>query len=125
MKLLTQIQSSAQITALNYGPYDNGYLLLGLANGCLMGFDVNSNFDLVFQIQLCNFPLTGITFDPTHLVLVSCEATKHIYAVSLIEKKFEYVYLDLGVNQYCTVQLDHQKHKESLLKNARSKRLLQ
>ena len=98
MKLLTQIQNTAQITAVNYGPYDNGYLLLGLANGCLMGIDVNSDFDLVFQIQLCQFPLTGIAFDPTLLVLVSCEATKQVYAVSLIDKKFEYVYLDLGIN---------------------------
>jgi hypothetical protein len=54
--------------------------------------------DLVFQIQLGHLPLTGIAFDPTLLVLVSCEATKQVYAVSLIDKKFEYVYLDLGIN---------------------------
>ena len=53
------------------------------------------------------------------LILVACEASSHLYAVSLIDKKFEYVYLDLGSNQYCTMQLDHQKHKEELLKNAR------
>lgn len=64
-------------------------------------------------------PLSAISFDPTNLVLVTCEATKHIYSISLVDKKVEYVYIDLGVNQYCTVQLDHQKHKEDLLKKAR------
>lgn len=42
-------------------------------------------------------------FDPTNLILVSCEASKQVYAVSLIDKKYEYVYMDLGSNRFCTV----------------------
>lgn len=47
------ITNACQVTATGYGPYDNGHLLLGLDDGSLMGFDVNGNFELVFQIQLC------------------------------------------------------------------------
>ena len=114
LRLLTHVEDTRQITAINFGPYDNGHLLLGLATGVLLAFDVVNGFDLVFQMQLCQAPLTQIAFDPTQLVLVSCATTGHIYAVSLIDKKFEYVYLDLG-GQYCTVELDHQKHKDTLL----------
>lgn len=63
-------------------------------------------------MQICQHPLTKIQFDPTNLIIVSSEATKRVYAVSLIDKKFDYVYLELGANQFCTVELDHEKHKD-------------
>ena len=82
-----------------YGPYDNGHLILGIETGHLLAYEVNSAaFELVFHMQLCGYPLTSITFDPTQLILVSCKQTKRVYAVSIIDKKYEYVYLDLGVN---------------------------
>lgn len=31
----------ASITAINYGPFDNGYLLLGLSNGVLLVIDLS------------------------------------------------------------------------------------
>lgn len=107
MKLLSFVQDSQQITSLNYGPYDNGHMLLGLDSGHLLAYDVNNSFDLVFQMQLCHHPLTSIQFDPTQLIIVSSKATRHVYAVSLIDKKFDYVYLEMGTNQFCTVKLDH------------------
>ena len=55
--------------------------------------------------------------------MVSSEKEQKIYCVSLIKKKFEYVYMDLGRKQYCTIRLDHQKEKQILEKNARVKRL--
>lgn len=86
-----------------YGPYDNGHLLLGLESGHLLAFDVNNNFESIFQMHLCSYPLTSIQIDPTQLILVSCAETKQVYAISLIDKKYDYVYLDLGVNQFGTV----------------------
>ena len=91
------------ISAVNFGPYDNGHLILGLNTGMLLAFDVVNNFELVFSMQVCPYPITQIEFDPTQLVLVSCAENKHIYAISLIDKKFEYVYLDVGVNQFATI----------------------
>ena len=32
--------------------------------------------------------------------------------------------MDLGSNRFCTVQLDHQKHKDKLLKNVHSKKVM-
>ena len=98
IKLLSFVQNAQQISAVNYGPYDNGHLLIGTDNGFLLAYDVNNNFDLIFQMQICQHPLTSIEFDPTHLILVSSKATKHVYAVSLIDKKFDYVYLEMGTN---------------------------
>lgn len=48
MKLLSQIQDVKQITSVNYGPFDNGYLLLGLETGSLLAYDVIQGFELVF-----------------------------------------------------------------------------
>ena len=58
-------------------------------------------------MQICQHPLTSIRFDPTNLILISSKTTNHVYAVSLIDKKFDYVYLEMGTNQFCTVELDH------------------
>lgn len=58
-------------------------------------------------MQICEHPLNSIQFDPTNLILVASKSSKQVYAVSLIDKKFDYVYLEMGANQYCTVQLDH------------------
>ena len=58
-------------------------------------------------MQICDYPLNSISFDPTNLILVSSKSTKQVFAVSLIDKKFDYVYLEMGSNQFCTVQLDH------------------
>ena len=107
MKLLSFVQDAQQITSINYGPYDNGHLLLGLETGFLLAYDVTNNFDLIFQMQICQNPLTTIRFDPTNLILVSSKTTNHVYAVSLIDKKFDHVYIEMGTNQFCTVELDH------------------
>ena len=46
--LLSQIQDSKQISAINYGPYDNGHLIVGLNTGVLLAYDVQNSFQLVF-----------------------------------------------------------------------------
>ena len=57
----------------------------------------------------CGFrgPLAAQILPKTNLILVSSEKDNKIFSVSLIKKQYEYVYLDLGRKQYCTVQLDH------------------
>ena len=119
LKIVAQLKDANQISSISYGPYDNGHLIVGLQTGQLLGFNIVNNFEQIFQITLCSSPLTSISFDPTQLILVTSEASNKVYAVSLIKKQFEYIYLDLGRKQYCTVRLDHQKEKETLEKNAR------
>ena len=139
-QILTNIHDSKQITAINYGPYDNGYLIIGLNSGYLLAFDVlhgtksmpkkrdknqyeQAGIKQVLEVQLTNSPITSITFDPTQLILVGARDQRYLYAVSLIEKKFEYVYLDLGYSSFCTVKLDHSKHKTDLLKKVQQRRV--
>ena len=55
-------------------------------------------------------------------MLVGTQTSQHLYALSLIEKKFDYVYLDLGYSSFCTVKVDHLKHKQDFLKKVELKR---
>ena len=34
------LPGDVEITYLNFGPFDNNYLLLGLSNGVLLGLDI-------------------------------------------------------------------------------------
>ena len=74
-----------QITALNYGPYDNGHIIIGFSNGYILvlnSFDLASMFRIKifesfdFQASPCDsleslspsagqIPVTSIIFDPT------------------------------------------------------------
>lgn len=41
--------SECMITCINYGPYDNGHILIGMSNGTLLAFDsvsMNKLFEL-------------------------------------------------------------------------------
>ena len=49
-KLLKEVQDSRMITSLNFGPYDNGHLLVGLETGYLLAYEVVNNLDLVFEM---------------------------------------------------------------------------
>ena len=104
---MSQLRDANQITCVSYGPYDNGHLIAGLYTGQILGFNILNNFEQIFQITLCSSPITSISFDPTQNILVTSEKEQKVYSVSLIKKKFEYVYLDLGRKQYCTIRLDH------------------
>lgn len=45
----------------------------------------------------------SITFDPTNLVIVST-SEGDVVSLSLVESKVKYTYLDMGANQFVTVQ---------------------
>lgn len=55
-----------EITALNFGPYDNGHVIVGFNTGYILvlnSFDLSSMFRLkVFEDSM---PVTNIVFDPT------------------------------------------------------------
>ena len=43
--------NDAQITCINFGPFDNGYLLLGLSSGVLLAIEP-STMNIVINLQL-------------------------------------------------------------------------
>ena len=88
---------SATITCLEYGPYDNGHILIGLSNGVLV---VYNSFDLTRMYQFAlfssNTSIRNITIDPTNLIFVSAGDKGEVKAVSLVKRTHEYVYLEVG-----------------------------
>jgi hypothetical protein len=41
----------AYVTTVNFGPFDNGYLLLGLSCGALIALDFHT-FDIIMSLQI-------------------------------------------------------------------------
>ena len=81
-------QRSTRITALNYGPYDNGHIILGLSNGYILilnSLDLSSMFrfrafDTSFiqknpqpnsTSEETEQPIAKILFDPTQMILAA------------------------------------------------------
>ena len=97
------IESYAKITNIKYGPFDNGHIIVGLSNGTVLAF---SSIDLtkLYQYKIFNSPVINIAFDPTHLVLLA-SLDGDVAAISLIESKVKYMYVDLGKKKFCTVQM--------------------
>ena len=60
----SEIQSNVQISAVEYGPYDNGHILTGLTNGLFIAFD-SLNLTKLCQIKICDSPVTSICIEPT------------------------------------------------------------
>jgi WD40 repeat protein len=93
-----------QITCLNYGPFDNGHILVGFEDGKLIAFDYLTLDRLESVKAFKGSAITSIAFDPTNYIFVGAENGKMI-SLSYIDKKTHYVYLDMGKSKYCTVQL--------------------
>lgn len=101
-----------RITALAFGPYDNGYILAGMASGKLLVFDpVTLERVKDFHIFTSNKTedgqaeaVTQLSMEPTELVFVATQAGS-VAALSIVRKEMHYVYLDLGNRQYCTVAI--------------------
>ncbi|CDW71649.1 UNKNOWN [Stylonychia lemnae] len=98
------IDTNAEISCINYGPYDNGHILVGLTDGKLIAFDYLTLERLESVKIFDDIAITSITFDPTNYIFVGSETGKLI-CLSYIDKKMHYLYLDLGKNKFCTVQL--------------------
>ena len=80
-------KSVHQITCLNYGPYDNGHILIGLDNGNLLVYNGNDMSKLcqieVFKQGLSS-PVTSLTFEPTKLVIAACKQTQEVAVLTFI-----------------------------------------
>ena len=95
--------SKGRVTALKYGPYDNGHVVVGFESGIIAILDA-IHLRKLFERQIfeVDSAVHCITFDPTHLVIAST-ADGEVVSLSLVETKVKYTYLDMGANQYVTV----------------------
>jgi WD40 repeat protein len=103
-EIIKIIDVEAEITCINYGPYDNGHILVGLSDGRLIAFDYLTLERLESVVVFENQAITTITFDPTNYIFVGGANGKMI-CLSYIDKKMHYLYLDLGKSKYCTIQM--------------------
>mmetsp|Transcript_1569 Transcript_1569/g.1526 ORF Transcript_1569/g.1526 Transcript_1569/m.1526 type:complete len:138 (+) Transcript_1569:1233-1646(+) len=98
------IDMDSEINCINYGPFDNGHILIGLKNGMLLVFEFPT-LERVETVKLFDKQeITAITFDPTNFIFVGSNEG-NLQALSCIEKKMNYLYLDLGKDRFCTVSL--------------------
>ncbi len=74
----------ASIEVVNYGPFDNGYLLLGLSSGKLLALDL-LDMEVILNLNLFDCPIKSITFEPTNLVFVASER-KEMVALNLVKR---------------------------------------
>jgi len=58
-----------RITCMNFGPFDNGYLLVGFDSGMMHVFDT-LELNRVQSINLFSSPVKSISFEPTNLIFV-------------------------------------------------------
>lgn len=103
-ELIKIMDGLTQITCVNYGPFDNGHILVGFDDGRLIAFDYLT-LERLEQVKVFHdASITSISFDPTNYVFVGGSNGKMI-CLSYIDRKTHYLYLDMGKNKYCTVQM--------------------
>ena len=97
-------QEKGQITQVKYGPYDNGHIVLGFSTGIISILD-SVSLTKLFDKQIFEEgqSVAGITFDPTNLVIATSDLGE-VVSLSLVENRVKYTYIELGQNQFCTVQ---------------------
>jgi len=78
------LSNNEAVTAINYGPYDNGHVMVGFKDGTLMTIDYSTlkviDTKRVFEYEA----VTAINFEPTRLIFVGSEAGEMV-ALSFIE----------------------------------------
>ena len=74
MTVTRAFKSRGHISAVQYGPYDNGHILIGTTTGDFFAFDT-MRLEKICNVKISEYPVTGITLEPTQLVLCSVQET--------------------------------------------------
>ncbi len=105
-------KSIGYITCLSYGPYDNGHILMGLSTGDFFAFD-SIGLNKLCNIKLSDCPITNISIEWTQLVLIGVQQTSEVTAITFIQTKQKYVYMEIGSRKYATVVIEHKARSKS------------
>ena len=121
-----QSNTQAQITVVNYGPFDNGHICVGFSTGHIL---ILSSFDLasIYRTQVFapadpqrGIPVSRIVFDPLNMMLVTADEVPQrlpdedadgeeltyfplMAGLSLIENQADYKYIQMGPQSYMTL----------------------
>jgi hypothetical protein len=97
------------VSALNFGPFDNGHIMVGLTNGELLAFDLLTLERLENTMVFPELsPVTGIAFDPTHTIFVSAQ-NGSVVSLSPLNRAKNYLYVDMGDQIFCTLEVSRRK----------------
>jgi hypothetical protein len=96
---------------MGFGPYDNGYLILGFTSGHLL-FVEPSNLTKLFQIELTSTipsPVVSICMEPTAQIFTVTE-NGLVFGLSLDPRKYHYQYFEVPSTEledrvYCTTRI--------------------
>lgn len=86
------IESQSRITSINYGPYDNGPIIVGFHDGTVMGFDYYTLEKLLQVKSVENEQIKFITYEPCKTIVVG--STSSILTYSMTSDLFLYIYMD-------------------------------
>ena len=99
-----------RVTSFEYGPLDNGPLQLGLSSGHLLSLDPLTlnrvNLQHVFSHGGPGAAISKITMDPLNMIILGSKDGK-VSAYEVIKQEKQYVYVDLGENQYATLTVEN------------------
>ena len=88
-------KSRGLITCCHFGPYDNGHILVGTSTGDFLDLD-SVTLKKLCNIKISDFMVSNITIEWTQLVIIGVQQTGEMIALSFIETKQKYVYMELG-----------------------------
>ena len=83
-------KSRGHISAVAYGPYDNGHILVGTTTGDFFAFDT-MRLEKICNVKVAEYPVTSISFEPTQMVLCGVQDTQEVTALTFIEQKQKYI----------------------------------
>lgn len=102
MTVVKAFKSRGLISTLSYGPYDNGHVLVGTTTGDFLAFN-SLTLNKLCCVKIANHPVTSITIEPTQAVLVGVKKTQEVVALTFIEQKQKYIYIELGMRKFATL----------------------
>lgn len=70
--MIRLFKSRGAISCVQFGPYDNGHILVGTSTGDFFAFD-SVTLKKMCNIKLSDCPITHITIEWTQLVLVGVQ----------------------------------------------------
>ena len=77
---------NVKISSMNFGPYDNGHIILGLSNGSMLIMN-SLDLSMIFRIKIFESCISKIVFEPTNMIILSsndCEPNDGLSSISLI-----------------------------------------
>lgn len=70
-EMIKIIDVDSDVTSVNYGPFDNGHIMIGLENGFLMIYEY-PNLERIESVKIFqNEGISTINFDPTNYIFLS------------------------------------------------------